>query len=491
MLTLLAAISGASASDFIDVWVTTAFEDDNVRAGPDLYSPAANFVMRGNQTFFEQYESRTTDDISRASLVLYRADEGYHSGWATEAAFALRLTPYLNPDETDPGTQMQDDGSYVRLIRRLNGEDHELSLTGYAVDAGRFRLGYSYDLTWGARDIFTFETGAAPGVRLQWQKGGSYAFLGGKTAVGDYLDPDTDLNRNQAYYGVLAGGGVAVGPKLKLELGLGSFQQGQILNVQDTASELYGELITAAGVSGQIAFRTTEALSFIQSADLRLQRNSPDFIKDTYISHRQLDGAGVLVQAEIDRLAHNLLSATGDEETVLESGTAGDVQLVGVVQTTAFGMDVVYKDLPYILFNVPGLTSGVAMSPDMTVTPQLYSRLWASHYLPDAHVALSAGAGLMRPATYETADGIFVQYSAYDKEQVPTGQEAAAILSSVLGAQVDVSPSTVVVGELLYTVDNNLSDYVASDDGEGGVRISAPSEERQALGFNVMMRARF
>ena len=45
------------------------------------------------------------------------------------------------------------------------------------MDAGRFRLGYSYDLTWGAKEIFSFTTGAAPGVRLQWQKGGNYAFF--------------------------------------------------------------------------------------------------------------------------------------------------------------------------------------------------------------------------------------------------------------------------------------------------------------------------
>src|SRR5688500_12437212 len=100
----------AMAGDFMDVWVTTAFEANNVRAGPDLYSPSANFVQRGNQTFFEQYESRTSDDITRSNLVLYAADEGFHESWATEAAFVVRFTPYLNPDQTDPGTDIQDDG---------------------------------------------------------------------------------------------------------------------------------------------------------------------------------------------------------------------------------------------------------------------------------------------------------------------------------------------------------------------------------------------
>ncbi|MDP6934219.1 MAG: hypothetical protein QGG40_14940, partial [Myxococcota bacterium] len=187
MLSLLLLLPTASAGDFVDVWVTTAFEDTNVFAGPDAYSPSANFVQRGNNTFFEMYESRSSDDISRADLVLYRRDEGNFDNWWTEAAFVLRATPYLDPDNTDPGTEIEDDGSYVRVVRNLSGEDHTVSLTGYAVDSGRWRLGYSYDLTWGGREIYSFTAGAAPGARLQWQREGSYAFVGLKTAVGDWV----------------------------------------------------------------------------------------------------------------------------------------------------------------------------------------------------------------------------------------------------------------------------------------------------------------
>ena len=44
MLLLLAMTNLAQASDFMDVWVTSAFEDTNVFAGPEAYSPSANFV---------------------------------------------------------------------------------------------------------------------------------------------------------------------------------------------------------------------------------------------------------------------------------------------------------------------------------------------------------------------------------------------------------------------------------------------------------------
>ena len=167
MLWLFSTLLSAQAGEFMDIWVTTAFEDTNVLAGPDLYSPSANFVQRGNVTFFENYERRVTDDISRSNLVLYNKSEGFNPKWWTESAFILRYTPFLNPDMTQPGTNIRDDGSYVRIVRRLKGDGegsaHNISLTGFAVDSGRFRLGYSYDLTWGARSIFSFDPGAVPG----------------------------------------------------------------------------------------------------------------------------------------------------------------------------------------------------------------------------------------------------------------------------------------------------------------------------------------
>ena len=74
---------------------------------------------------------------------------------------------------------------------------------------------------------------------------------------------------------------------------------------------------------------------------------------------------------------------------------------------------------------------------------------------------------------------------------MPEGQLPTAILSTVAGVNVDVSDSTVVTGEILYTLDNNLSDFVKNETGLGGKRVSAPINERNALGFNIMMRSRF
>jgi hypothetical protein len=478
-------------SDYMDTWVTTALEDTNVRAGPEHFSPGPNFVMRGNSTFFENYEGRYGDDITQSHLVLYHQDDGYWENWWTEAAVIIQFTPYLNADQTSDGLDVTDDGSYIRLVRHL-GEDKSFSITGYAVDASRFRLGYSYDLSYGGKDIMAREVGAMPGVRLQWQSAGSYVFAGAKTAIAKRVTDDWLGDRNNTYYALLGGAGVEIADRIKLEGGAGYFQQGQLENLPDAKDPLYGQLIHAYGISGQAAFRSTTDLDFIQSSELRLYRNAPEFIRDSYISHATLDGFGVMVQAEVNRLSQLLLDPDSVGETALawQPALAGDIQAIVVFKNTQFSADFVYKDLAYILFDIPGFTSGWGIPEAVDATAQLYVRLQISHYFEKAHFTPSFGFGAMQPASYKTSSGTFVQYSSRDKEAVPDGQGALDILGAVLGARLDISPSVVVVGELLYTQDYNQSR--AGEDAQGNpIRVPEADEKLRALGFNLMMRARF
>jgi hypothetical protein len=497
-LLALALISPAQAGEFMDIWVTTAVEDTNINAGPADYSPSPNFVMRGNRTFFDDYESRYSDDISQSHLVLYRKDEGYAKGWSTEAAMVLQFRPYLDPDQSTDGVDLKDDGSYVRVIRELAGENHTISLTGYAIDASRFRLGYSYDLSYGGKEIMARPVGAMPGARLQWQKGKTYAFGGIKTAIGPMSDIAWKGTRNQSYRSLLAGAGTQIGENFLVEAGAGAFQQGQLENVPDSTSILYGRMINAFGVSTQLGWRSTTELDFIQSGELRLYQNSPDQMRDSYIRHANVKDFGVLIQAEVNYLGHdllnadaNLLDADDSSDTILETAMAADIQTRLAFAGTVVDLDLVYKDLPYILFNIPGLTSGVSLPEGMETTPQLYGRLKVSHYFSDWNMAPSLGFGLMQPASYKTSDGTFVQYSERDKEGVPSKNDGATnIMAVVLGNQLDLSKSMTAVGELLYTIDQNLSKVSENAAGEL-VRVAESKPVQNAIGFNLMLRARF
>jgi hypothetical protein len=44
---------------------------------------------------------------------------------------------------------------------------------------------------------------------------------------------------------------------------------------------------------------------------------------------------------------------------------------------------------------------------------------------------------------------------------------------------------------VLYSVDNNQSEFIQTADNPEGVRVAAPQNERQRLGFNLIVRARF
>lgn len=488
---LLALALPAQAGEYMDTWVTTAMEDTNILAGPSSRSPSMNFVERGNQTFFEVYESRFSDDINQSMLVLYRKDEGFSPNWFTEAALVARMNPAVNPNDSSPVMRITDDGSYVRAGYRFAGDDkHTLSLTGYAVDANRFRLGYSYDLTWGGRNIFAFDPSAAPGVRLQYQNHGFYAFAGLKTAVGDYKNRETAEPQEETYYGALAGIGGNLGENVRIEGGLGSFEQGQLTNAASATSPVYLEPIQAVGGCAQIAWRSTSELDWIQTAELKLYRNTPDFVRESYIQHRQIDGVGVLVQGELNVLAHNLIDFENVDSTVIETAKAGDLQTIVAFGRSEIAVDLVYKDLPYIVFNVPGLTSGYALPEAMETTPQVYGRVRAAHYFDRTRLTPSLGLGYMQAATYGTADGYFVQQNETDKYHVPEGQSPTALLSSVAGLQWDLSKSMVAQGELLYTLNNNLSNFEQTD-GMAGQYVLAPAQERNQLGVNLMVRARF
>jgi hypothetical protein len=489
---LVALVASAYAGDFMDVWITSALQDGNVLAGPEAQSPAPNFVTRGTSTFFENYESRFVDDVSQSYMVLYRRDEGFAKNLFTEAAMVLRFNPYTDPNDSNPGVKIKDDGSYVRIGYKIGGDaNNTLAFTGYAVDANRFRLGYSYDLTWGGRDIFAFDPNSAPGVRLQWQKGDTYAFAGAKTALGDYTDPATFKPEEQAYWGGLVGGGTVIKDVFRAEFGAGSFQQGQFDNV-DASSVLYAQPINALGVSGQLGFRTNTDMDWSSSNELKLMRNAPEFVKDSYIRHGEVAGVGVIVQAEGNYLAHNLLDYDKPDTSVVETAFAGDVQATVGFGTTEIGADFVYKDLTYILFNVPGLTSGYSLPASYTVTPQVYGRLRLAHHFPKPRLTPQLGFGLMQPATYgDPESGYYVVPNETDRAHVPTGQAPTALLSGVGGVQWDASKSMVVVGELLYTIDNNVSDFVPPDGETEGQYVPAPDNWRNQLGMNVMVRARF
>src|SRR6185436_15360750 len=96
------------------------------------------------------------------------------------------------------------------------------SLTAFPISADRFRLGYSYRISWGGTPVFPRAQGGVPGAKLQFSKGPVYVFAGMKTS--QILNEET--SEYETNYGWLAGGGWDIVDVLRFEAGGGFFQRG-------------------------------------------------------------------------------------------------------------------------------------------------------------------------------------------------------------------------------------------------------------------------
>src|SRR5205814_7486238 len=137
--------------------------------------------------------------------------EAFFPGLTTEAALALLVL-----EQPSGGISMVDDSSYVRLAYRPAwwSERENVSLTAFPVSADRFRLGYTYRITWGGSSAFTSRAAAlgVPGIKLQITRDRWYAFAGAKTGI---IFNDR-IKEQETNYAALFGAGWDITPELRV-----------------------------------------------------------------------------------------------------------------------------------------------------------------------------------------------------------------------------------------------------------------------------------
>ena len=145
-------------SDFVDTRVTFAFSNVNVFAGPgERLSQTSGYrigVDPNLNLFLENVNTRFSGYETLSQLVLYKKMKGFWPRWETEAALAARLSANIDTGQLS----FYDAGTYLRLIRKLgDGKEEDvgsLDLTAWPVSSDRFRLGYTYLISWGGTTIF-------------------------------------------------------------------------------------------------------------------------------------------------------------------------------------------------------------------------------------------------------------------------------------------------------------------------------------------------
>ncbi|HVO29888.1 MAG TPA: hypothetical protein VMV18_04095 [bacterium] len=497
----LAYSSPALAGDFIDTRVTFLFSDDNIFAGPADFSPQPDFTQRpGVNTFFDNYNTRDSGQETKTDLAVYKRMTGWNPRLETEAAFLIRFDLYADAVTGQGSQTFADDGTYIQ-VNWLKGEIKEggsapgrpprLYFLGFPFNADRMRLGYSYGITWGGREIFPKNSSPVPGMKFGYDGSTWYVYGGAKT----HRQLNDNTNNIETEYAFLGGAGVDVNPMVRIEGAAGYFQKGALPPI-GPSDPLAGERINASGFTGQVTLH--QGLPIIGSVDIRLYRNDPDFPFNAFAKENYGPGLSWLLSSEVSVLTQNLRDPDTFGQTVIQPAMAGDINAkVKTGYTIAYG-DVVYRSLSFILFNVPAFTPYYAFPKGAQVAPQTFLDLGVSHYFPNGHQTPGFVFGYEKPATYTgdtTGAGLPGSNTVVVRQQgnftiLPPGQTAFDILSARVYDRVELSDMLTGIGQITYTLDKNATQL---ERGPGGipVRVFKGNNVTNQLAIAAIFQARW
>jgi len=184
--------SSVYASDFVDTRVSFILSNDNILVGPgetNPSNPGTRFgsASSGNTFFYDNYETKYTGYETLSHLVLYKKMPSYFENLTTEASLAVL---FIVLGEYSVG--LGDSGSYIRLTYAFDNEEkskQNIQMTLFPYSSDRFRLGYSYQISWGGSDIFPKQDpdinkkNPVPGIKLQLNFDDLYVFAGAKSSL--------------------------------------------------------------------------------------------------------------------------------------------------------------------------------------------------------------------------------------------------------------------------------------------------------------------
>ena len=225
--------------NFMDVRLNLTLTNENVLVEPGDTIPNVPGWRFGRPSslgvlFFDNYDTRFSGYETLSHLVLYKHhDSGHHE---VEGGLVLRINN-LAQDRIN----LSDAGTYLRYAYWFDKDrksPERISVTGFPTSSDRFRLGYSFRLSWGGSNVYRRSDSAKPGVKVQYDGKDGYAFMGAKSSV--VLDPSTA--EETSVMGFLAGGGYDVTDMLRVEANMGVFDRGnnELQDVVNQKLMLYG-----------------------------------------------------------------------------------------------------------------------------------------------------------------------------------------------------------------------------------------------------------
>lgn len=504
---------GTGTGGFMDTRLTWTFGDDDFLHKTGELIPLSPTFSVGDRPqyrlFFDNLNSRFAGRENLTHLVMYKKLPSFIENLTTEAALVLRFDlAQLAANTGNLNAAIYDTGSYLRLFYQTGGTDKPegLGLTFFPLDTDRFRVGYLYDLTWGGtaayinQSIFPRLQGAAPGLKIQYDHKRFYAFGGFKTAT--IVQPEQVLNPGgesevevvrvgETNFGVLGGGGVDATDNVRFDLGGGFFQQGKF-----DLEDVRGKSVYTYGGSGRVVVH--QNMPVPQSVDFLLYRNDPQkplilFKPEKYDANQfswSVSAEAALLQQHLKDF--DVAGATKDQSSV--AAAVQGVVRAGYLRVSATG---IYKNLNFVVRNVPGFIPFETLPSSAKTDPELFGALAADYHIPSAKLTPGIGGGFQLPSTFrsEFTDGgvpaqrVIIVRQQGDESILPYNKERTPIMQARLALRWDISDMFALVGWVQFIRDNNGT-LVVRDPTEGSASLRV-FQSPNRIGAAVAVQARF
>ena len=431
----------------------------------------------------------------RASLIasdsdLRQADFGVlpHLGLDADTAelggglsLGVRLSLFV--PNTEGSISLQDVSSRLLLRWRPDAwaQGEGLTVTLLPLNARRLHLGYEPLAAWGRAPFPVGRSGQ--GVQVELGRARWTAFVAAKSAL---LQNDL-THESKRRLALMAGGGAEVLPFLRLDVGGGHFDAGDI-----PALALGGidEQASTWGVSGRVALHSGSAVG--GPVDISLYRSTPEFFDET-VPELYDGGLSTWLALEASHLSQRLadpdafgaLRSQGADAVALQARAKlgfGRVQLLGLYRSASFIQSDGPGLPPFSAFPAAAGTEGermLTLSGDyhfagsgLTPGVLLRATLPASIELP----------GLLGPGRQAVLSGL------NQLTVLPEGEDVGTVLQAKLTCRWDAAQGHLaVLGEAFLTHDPNR---VAFQDDLSGVAQPVPQAPR-AGGFSLYVQARY
>jgi hypothetical protein len=503
---------GAGGGGFMDTRLTWTFGDDDFlhKTGELVpLSPTFNVGDRPQyRLFFDGLNSRFAGRENLTHLVMYKKLPAFIDRLTTEAAMVLRFDlAQLAANSGNLNSALYDSGSYLRLFYNTGATEKEgLGLTFFPLDTDRFRLGYLYDISWGGtaaainQSIFPRIQGSSPGAKIQYDAEKFYVFGGFKTAT--IVQPQQVLNPGgesevevvrvgETNYGVLGGAGFDPLENLRFDVGAGYFQQGKF-----DLEDVRGKSVFTYGGSGRAIVH--QNMPVPQSVDFLLYRNDPSkpliLFKPEKYDPNQFAWS---ISAEGSVLQQQLKDFDTAGQTKTQSAIAGAVQGVVRAGYLRFSATGIYRNLNFVVRNVPGFIPFETLPESAKTDPELFGALAADYHVAAAHLTPGIGGGFQLPATFrsEFTDGgvpaqrVIIVRQQGDESILPYNKERTPIMQARVSMRWDLSDMFAVVAWAQFVRDNNGT-LVVRDPTEGTASLRV-FQSPNRLGLAAAVQARF